>query len=145
MTAHRCLAVDRVRPEGNKVISDAEINLYRLDGRENTRQVQVKRKRAVKRVKSILVLREFIAFIRNEYKSGGVWKTATIRKLESRYPLRVEQLGWENWMWEFFLDVAAWEKFCSQSQGGECSEFNLHTLLSTKLETIEALYKELKL
>lgn len=147
VTECRCLAIDRIRPEGNKVISDSEINLYRFQSRENTRNVQVKRKRAIRRVKSILVLREFLQFIRNEYKTGGVWSSKTTKKLQGRYPLRISQVGWENWMWEFFLDSKVWDAFCvtKGGKGGEYREFNLHTLLATKLENIEALYKELKL
>ena len=141
----RCLAVDRIRPEGNKVISDAELNLYKFDSKENTRHVQVRRKRAIRKVKSILILREFIEFIRDNAKEGGVWTSETTQKLEAAYPLKIAKLGWANWMWEPFLDQKMWEAFCATTQGGECSEFGLHTLLSTKLETIEALYKELNM
>ena len=125
------------------MISDAEINLYRLDSKENTRHVQVRRKRAIRKVKSILILREFVEFIRTNHTEGGVWTGTNVHKLEASYPLRLTKLGWKNWMWEYFLDAEVWDKFCSTTKGGECSEFGLHTLLSTKLETIAALYKEL--
>lgn len=141
-TGCRCLALDRIRPEGNKVISDAELNLYKYNSKESTRNVQVKRKRAIKRVKSLLVLKEYVEFIRDNYPAGGVWDSATVRKLESRYPLNISKLGWKNWMWEPLLDSEAWEKFCN-TKSGECTEIGIHNMLSTTLETVSALYKEL--
>lgn len=142
LTPCRCLGIDRVKPEGTKIISDAEIHLYKFKGTGiSTKVVQLKRKRATLRVKAILTLREFIQYIKDTYKGGAVWSTPSIRSLESSYPLKLSLLQWENWMWEYLLDETVWKEFLGR-QDGECRDLNLHNLLAVSLSKYEKLLRE---
>lgn len=141
-TERRCIALDRVRPEGTKVISDAEIHLYKLNNKGlGGRIVQIKRKKAVDRVKCILILHKFISFLRLNKEEGGVFNTPLIQELETLYPLKIRKLGFKNWMWEYLLDAKTWEEFLKDADG-DCREYTVQQLLACKPLKFERLVTE---
>ncbi len=138
-TEHRCLEIDRRKPEGTKQFSDAELNLYKFRHKKiSTRLVQIHRKNAVQSVKAILILHHFITWIEESYKPGARFNHPDMKALEREYPLKVKRLGWRNWMWEYLLDEAVWNKFVKRSEG-ECASFNIYQLLGIKLGRYEEL------
>lgn len=144
-TKHRCLEIDRKKPEGTKQFSDAELNLYKFKHRGiSTRLVQMKRKDAIQNVKSILVLKRFIEWLEENFQpKPGFRMDPGMRKLEKEYPLKIKRLGWKNWMWAYALDNTAWETFCKR-EGGECATFNVYQLLGIKLGRYENLLQSTK-
>ena len=138
-TKHQCIEIDRVRPEGTKQFSDAELNVYKFKQRGiSTRLVQIYRKNAIQDVKSILTLYKYIDWIRENCKPDGEFRHEDMLRLEKEYPLKIKRLGWSNWMWKYLLDDKAWARFVKNSDG-ECSTFNVHQLLGIKLGRYEAL------
>lgn len=128
-----CIAVGRVVPEGTKVISDEEIKFFKFHSKKiSTRLVSTKRKEATDRVRAVLVLREFIKYIVLNHHVPGeqpVFTYSILKNREKRYPLKIKQLGFENWMWEHILDEATFAAF-KRSRGGECSSLRLQDLLA---------------
>ncbi len=143
-TQHHCLELDRRKPEGTKQFSDAELNLYKFKNRKiSTRLVQMHRKSAVQNVKAILVLRGYIDWIAENFKPLKRYKQADMRLLEQEYPLKIKRLGWQNWMWQYFLDDEIWKKFVQRSEG-ECKQFSQHLLLGIKLTRYEILVRSIQ-
>ena len=139
LTRSNCLAVDRIRPEGTKIISDAELNLYKFAGQGlSVRFVQMKRKFAVDRIVAMMVLKEYIEYIRITYKSGGVFNTESMLKAETMYPLKIRKLGFENWMWEHLLDEDVWKKFCDKKQV-KTENISIRIILAMKIKTFNRL------
>ena len=145
VTKTKCLAIDRVQPVGNKIISDAELHLYKFtDTRVSTRLVSIKRKKAVTRVKAILILNSLIEFIRENYKPGEkAYSGKMVEKLELDYPLRIRKLQFYNWMWPYLTSKKVYKKFVTK-KGGECSTFKVHMLLNLTRMKYETLIKQLK-
>ena len=130
---HGCLAVGRKIPEGTKVISDEEIRLYKFPKRKvSTRLTSMKRKDATDRVRAVLVLREYLKYIREEFYVSGVQPHFThpsLLKRENRKPLNLKYLGFENWMWEHVLDETTFRSFQRRKGGGECATIELREVL----------------
>lgn len=142
ITENKCLAIDRIKPEGAKIISDAELHLYKLkDLNISTRLVQIKRKKFVDRVKQIVILFEYINFIKKNKIGGGVFTKQCLIDLEKEYPLKLKRLGWENWMWEYALDLDVWNEFVTKSPG-ECKEFELYQIFAVKQSRFDKLLSE---
>lgn len=144
-TSSRCLAIDRVQPIGNKVISDAELHLFKFpDSGVSTRFISIKRKKAVLRVKSILILHAFIDFIKQNYKPDErYWSNKLVERLELEYPLRILKLGYMNWMLPYVTSKKVYEKFAAK-KGGECGLFKPNMLLCMTEMKFKALRKSLK-
>lgn len=144
-TKSKCLAVDRVQPVGNKIISDAELHLYKFtDAKVSTRLVSIKRKKAVTRVKAILILNAFIEFIKENYKpKDKMYSGKMVEKLELDYPLRIQKLQFYNWMWPYLTSKKVYKKFVTK-KGGECATFKVHMLLNLTRMKYETLIKQLK-
>lgn len=141
-TDRHCIALDRVRPEGAKVISDAEIHFYKLkDAGISSRLVQIKRKKAVDKIKCLLILYKFVSYLKLNKEPGGVFNTPSIIEAEKSYPFKLRKLGWENWMWEYLLDSKTWEVFL-QDATGDCKEYNLQQIVSIKPGKFERLVAE---
>lgn len=146
VTITKCLAIDRVQPSGNKIISDAELHLYKFSDRKvSTRLISIKRKKAIMRVKGILILHAFIDYIRDGYreKAKKEYTCKIIDKLESSYPLKVRKLQFENWMWPYLTSKKVWRKFATH-KGGECEEFKVFMLLNLTRIKYDNLLKQLK-
>lgn len=146
VTITKCLAIDRVQPAGNKIISDAELHLYKFsDKKVSTRLISIKRKKAIMRVKGILILHAFIEYIRDGYKpkSDEVYNMKAIRRAEASYPLKIRKLQFENWMWPYLTSKKVWRKFASH-KGGECEEFKVCMLLNLIRIEYDNLCKQLK-
>lgn len=145
VTTTKCLAIDRVQPVGNKIISDAELHLYKFSKEKvSTRLISIKRKKAIMRVKGILILHSFIEYIRDNHKPKGfAYSTKTIEKLESDYPLKVSKLQFYNWMWPYLTSKKVWRKF-AKKKGGECHTFKVYMLLNLTRIKYESLLKQLK-
>jgi len=141
-TKHRCLELDRKKPEGVNQFSESELNLYKYKHKQiSTRLVQVHRKNAIQSVKRILVLHRFVVWISENFKpSGSPFTYQSMRKLEQAYPLKIKRIGFKNWMWEYVLDEDVWSTFTCR-YAGESRSFNVHQLLEIKLERFEALLK----
>lgn len=139
-TKRKCLALDRVRPSGAKFISDHELHLYKLRAQNiSSRSVQVKRMKATNRIRAILVMKKYIEFIKhhNALKEKGVFTLPLIQLAEKKTWLRSKKLGWQNWMWEYFLDASTWEKFQRKHKhdlfnDAEQNPIELHNLLGMK-------------
>ncbi len=131
ITKSKCLAIDRVQPAGTKVITDAELHMYKFPGAKvSTRLVSMKRKRAVLRVKSVLILRKFIDFLTDKHQETKIRKHSNryVARAETVFPLKIKQLGFQNWMWPYLVSEQEYKEFTTSCQG-ECSEFALHDLL----------------
>lgn len=142
-TKSSCLAIDREAPIGNKVISDAEIHLYKYpDADVSTRLVSMRRKKAVTKVKCMLALNGYLAHLRIKYSMTSEamqeYRAPEIGVAESSYPLRVPQLQFKNWMWHVLLSAKEYAAFTNIGDG-ECSEFELHDLLSLSSGDLESL------
>ncbi len=144
-TVTRCLAIDRVQPMGNKIISDAELHLFKFPGTGvSTRLISIKRKKAVTRVKCILILQKFIEYIRLYHEPDErYWSGKLVERLELDYPLRVMRLGYMNWMLPYLTSRKTYAKFASKN-GGECEAFKIHTLLGMTEMKFKALRKSIK-
>lgn len=145
VTRSKCLAIDRVQPVGNKIISDAELHLYKF-GKEkvSTRLISIKRKKAITRVKAILILHSFIEYIRDNHRpKKRAYEGKLIEKLELDYPLKVRKLQFYNWMWPYLTSKKVWKKFTTK-KGGECAAFKVHMLLNLTRMKYETLIKQLK-
>lgn len=141
-TTHKCLAVDRVRPEGSKIISDAEINYYKFAEQGiSSRLIQIKRKKATSRVEAIIMLSEFIKFIKENCESGGVFKTQVSDRMEARYPLKFKKVGFENWMWEYLTDEKVLDAFYRKCR--PANKLPVHIMLRMKLVSYVKLIKQL--
>lgn len=145
VTKTKCLAIDRVQPIGNKVISDAELHLYKFSkDKVSTRLVSIKRKKAVTRVKAILILHAYIEYIRENHKpKEEAYSGKMVEKLELDYPLRVRKLQFYNWMWPYLTSKKVHAKFV-RKKGGECAAFKIHMLLNLTRMKYETLLKQLK-
>lgn len=133
ITDSKCLAIDRVQPTGNKAISDAELHLFKFSGENVTsRFVSIKRKKAVERVKAMLILHAYITWICTKFKPtpGKVFASRQIDKAEAGYPLKVKKLQFKNWMWEHITDAQVFSEFLQKKASGECMAFGVHTLLN---------------
>lgn len=146
VTKTKCLAIDRVQPVGNKIISDAELHLYKYsDQKVSTRLISLKRKKAIARVKAILILYQFIEYIRDNYKPKGdrVYNGKLVEKMELSYPLKISKLRFFNWMWPYLTSKKVWRKFAKKG-GGECGTFKVYMLLNLTRMKYESLIKQLK-
>ena len=131
VTKASCLAIDRAQPVGNKIISDAEIHLFKFDKAGVTgRLVAAKRKRAVSRVKSILTLHAYINWIRAKFKptEPKFYRGKYIERAELEYPLKVSRVGFKNWMWPHLVDTDVYKQFLGKKEG-DCTEIELHHML----------------
>lgn len=145
VTATKCLAIDRVQPVGNKIISDAELHLYKYSKEKvSTRLISLKRKKAIMKVKAILILHSLLEYIRENYKpKGRVFKCNQITKVEAEYPLKIRKLQFQNWMWPYLISKKVWRKFVTK-KGGECSIFKPYTLLNLDRTEFDSLISKLK-
>lgn len=129
-TPSQCLAIDRVVPNGTKIISDAELHLYKFtDKPVCVRVVSIKRKRAMTRIKSVLVLDKYLDYIRETANQEPYEPSDYMKVLETQYPLKIKRLGFKSWMWPHLLDSELYDKFRSRSPDGEIQELDLATLL----------------
>lgn len=146
VTRTKCLAIDRVQPVGNKIISDAELHLYKFSQEKvSTRLISIKRKKAITRVKAILILHSFIENIRENYKPKGtrVYGGKLVERLEMDYPLKIRKLQFYNWMWPYLISKKVWRKF-AQKKGGECAVFKVYMLLNLTRMKYDSLITQLK-
>lgn len=144
ITSSRCLAIDRVQPIGNKIISDSELHLFKFsEAGVTSRLISIKRKKAVFRVKAILVLYSYLQYIKEHYKpTGELFRGKHIEKAEVSYPLKVRKLGFRNWMWRFMVDPEVYAKFTKKKEG-ECSTFKVHMLLDVTAMKFENLLAQI--
>lgn len=143
ITKSSCLAIDRVNPSGVKSITDAELHMYKYpEAKVSTRLISLKRKSAVDRVKAILILREYIEFIKVSKEKGMPIVTASTAKAESAYPLKVKRLKFEQWMWPHLVSPTLYKEFLS-TRSGECSLIDLHQLLNITAMKFDALVRSI--
>lgn len=146
VTNTKCLAIDRVQPVGNKIISDAELHLYKYSAENvSTRLISLKRKRAITRVQTLIVLNTYIEFIQETCRPrrGKVYDTELMRELESVYPLRIKRLQFKNWMWPHLASKKVWKKFV-ELKGGQCGSIRPHMMLNISREQFGILLIQLK-
>lgn len=131
VTKTSCLAVDRAQPVGNKVISDAEIHLFKFNNTGVTgRLVAAKRKRAVTRIKSILTLHAYITWIHSKFQpeEHKFYRGKYIERAEFEYPLKISRIGFKNWMWPHIVNKDVYKQFLGKKEG-DCTEIELHHML----------------
>lgn len=146
-TESRCLAIDRQAPVGNKAITDNEIHLYKFATDDvSTRLVSLRRKKALLRVKCMLVLDAFITHIAEKYENTRqeerYFASENIDKTLARYPLKVKRLRFENWMWPHLVSKKEYRAFVSERKG-ECAQFGIHHLLDTTPAKLDILRKSI--
>jgi hypothetical protein len=144
-TSSRCLAIDRVQPIGNKIISDAELHMFKYPkAGVSTRLISLRRKKAVQRVKAILVLHEFVSYINQTKRPDDrYWSGKLVERLELDYPLRIMKLGYMNWMLPHLTSVDLYEQFATKMKG-ECLSFKIHHLLDITEMKFQALLKSIE-
>lgn len=155
VTPHKCLAIDRVSPNGAKLITDVELHHYKLpDANISTKYVSIRRKEAMKRCSAVLTLLKFIEFISEKYKNK---KDAASKKMESvneekivrcqsSYPLNLPDLKFQPWMWNWLVSKKAFEEFKSKhgGKGGSIDELGHHDLLDLTEARFAAVRKLVK-
>lgn len=126
-----CLAIDRTIPQGNKLISDVELHRYKYpDEGITTRLVSMKRKYAVERVKSVLVLSEYIDYIRIKYTDSKKTNCKYVyKRVRNKFPLKLKKLNFKQWMTYWLFNQREYEVFL-KAKGGECTEFPLYKVLN---------------
>jgi hypothetical protein len=138
-THSHCLELDRRKPDGTKMYSDAELNLYKFKERKiSTRLVQMYRKEAIDKVKAILVLQKYIVWLDGHFKERRKFKHEELRNIERKYPLKIRRLGWRNWMWEYALNQDVYKRFRS-GLSGESSELDVAQVFSLSFEKYQHL------
>jgi uncharacterized protein YeeX (DUF496 family) len=138
------LGIDRVVPVGNKIISDAELNLYKYKTPVSTRLVAMNRKKAIDRVKMVLVLNKFLEYIRDIGKAGNLeYIIEAVQEMESAYPLKLKRLQFQNWMWPYLVDVMIWRTFL-ESNPGECKDFSIYAVLDVSKEKYAVVRDQIK-
>jgi len=143
ITKNSCLALDRVNPSGVKSITDAELHMYKYpEAKVSTRLISLKRKAAVDRVKFILILKEYLDYIRETKDKGSSVSSNYTIKIEAAYPLKVKRLRFEKWMWPHLVSDTEYREFLS-SRNGECSLIALHQLLNMTAMKFDALVRSL--
>jgi len=146
VTKTSCLAVDRAPPVGNKVISDAEIHLFKFNNTGVTgRLVAAKRKRAITRVKSILTLHAYITWIRGKFKpeEHKFYRGKYLERAELEYPLKISRIGFKNWMWIHIVNKDVYKQFLGKKEG-DCTEIELHHMLDTTDLKFNTLVEQVK-
>ena len=131
ITSTHCLTIDRVQPAGVKIITDAELHMYKFPADNiSTRLVSLKRKKALTRVKSVLILRQFIAYLYGKYAQEEAKDVHTkyTERAEKAFPLKIQKLGFRRWMWHHLVSAQEYKEF-TRGREGECTLFALHDLL----------------
>ena len=140
ITPCQCLEIDRVKPVGTKVISDAELHLFKYGkSAVSTRLISMRRKKSVDHAKSILILRQFLLFIQEKYEHQGKLSKVVVGKnslkSQSEYPLNIKILGFQNWMWAYVTDADVHNEFLEKQEGGDCFNVAVEDMLDlTKLK-----------
>jgi hypothetical protein len=150
VTNCHCLSIDRVSTTGIKVISDAELNLFKFSEKKvTTRLISMRRKQAIERVKCMLILKRYLDFVIEKYELQGenspFIKGRYIQSAQTRYPLSTRKLRFKNWMWHYIVDPVVLEEFKEQHKGGECKEFKIEQMLNVTSLKYERLLKEIKI
>jgi len=141
-TKTHCLAIDREAPSGTKFISDAEIHLFKFkQDKISTRLVSMRRKAAVERVKAILILDEFISFIRKNHLPIKIKKNKQLKQIKKEYPFKIKELNFKSWMWRYVVSESEYAKFVKSKKEGDCKEFTLHQILGYTKEQLTSIQK----
>lgn len=138
-TKSRCIELDRVEPEGKKFISDAEIHFYKFKSASiSPRLVQHKRKIAAKKVEAILMLKLYVEYIQQVFsrEAKGIFTLPLLIEAEKTSWQKFKQIGWKNWMWEYFLDDELWIKFCKAKRITELERFHLIGMKEIRYEKL---------
>jgi hypothetical protein len=143
-----CLAIDRAKTQGTKFISDAELHLFKYSAKKvTTRFVAMKRKKAVDRVKNILILKKLIDYIRDMYEAQGesspFIKGKYAQKAQTIYPLYIEKLGFKNWMFHYLIDEEVQKEFIESNTGGECKKLEINKILNLSDFVYNKILKEI--
>lgn len=148
VTPSSCLAIDRAKTQGTKFISDAELHLFKYSAKKvTTRFVAMRRKKAVDRVKNILILKKFIDYIRETYEDQGesspFIKGKYAQKAQTVYPLYIEKLGFKNWMFHYLIDNEVQKEFIESNKGGECKRLEVNKILNLSDFVYNKILKEI--
>lgn len=130
-----CMQLDRIEPKGTKVISDAELHLYKFpDEAVSTRLIALRRKKAVSQVKNILILKHFIAYLKEvQVKASKInlkYESDLIDRYKNKYPFKIKRLGFEDWMWPFITDEVVFSTYKTRAHAKRdpTNELSLVTL-----------------
>ena len=113
----KCLILANVVNAEEKSITDTELLRYKFSDTElSEKEVSNIRKKAVDRVKNIVQLYNLISFIRENYskKEGPTYdeENSLISELLNRKPLSITRLGFEPWMFTYFVDEKLVSNVC---------------------------------
>lgn len=142
-TPSRCLGIDTKFSSDDKTITDVELLHYKFNNKEiSIKEVTAFRKRAVDRVKSVLVLYRLVSHIseKEDFSEGTKYqygKYPIIDELVQNKPLRVKVLGFQPWMLKFIFD----EKYVSKVVG---PKFKVRQALGLKNKEYISIQEALK-
>jgi len=143
-TANRCLGMDIVFSAEDKPVSDAELLYYKFHDREMTvKDVARVRKKAIDRVKSLIILHRLIQTISEkcEVDQGMSYvpgRSKIVDRVLSAEPLSYPMLDFHPWMLCYLFD----EKFITTHVG---HKFKLKEALKLKTKDFSAFAKDVKI
>jgi hypothetical protein len=143
-TANRCLGMDIVFSAEDKPVSDAELLRYKFPDKELTvKDVTLLRKKAVDRVKSLIVLHRLIHEISEKCDEGQGMnyvrgRSNIVDRVLDSEPLSLPMLDFQPWMLCFLFD----EKFVTSTIG---PKFKLKEALKLKTKDFSTFSKDVKI
>lgn len=126
LTKRGCIALDHIYPGGEKVISDAELMVYKFRGEASSvRSVGSKRKRATTYVRQYILFYYFIQFIRERFASPTIFYYSEgieplVDNILALKPMKRERLAFKPWMLPHVMNPTLQDEFrltfgCSDS------------------------------
>lgn len=126
----------------DKVLTDVELLKYKFpDTNLSEKEVGALRKKAVDRVKNVIMLYKCLTFIKencNKVESFTYSETGLIAELLSRKPLSISRLSFEPWMFVYLLDPAIVSLVCGP-------KFSVQAALFLKQREYQTLVSEVKI
>ena len=137
-----CIAIERVDPDGKKMISDVEIHALKFQGHDvSTRLVSLRRKEAVDNVMSVIVLDRFFTHLKEKTSAAKLNSIGggDLAKLEKEFPLNVKTLGVHRWMWHYILD-GTFDNYLQKQTADSNSPWSVLSTTRIQYEAMRAKY-----
>lgn len=143
VTRRRCLELDRVKPK-TKSYTDAELHLYKYkEDNVTTRLVGIRRKKAIDRVKSVLVLKRWLELLVT-YPVVKVTLTPQQEKQQNKFPLNIKKLGWDPNYWHYMTEKDFNNFIKISNKEAECNLLTLKDVLQITDRKYKTLIKEVQ-
>ena len=127
-----CMRLERKNTEGYKSMSDGELFYYKFTEEEDIKKAASVRRKAVSRVKSILVLHRFLDYIRENFEPLFFLdeESKELTSILSMYPFNVKELKVEYWMLFYIFDDSVFHRFTNSNRSGDVKAFTCGSVLS---------------